>query len=154
MRSDCGCWIKIFNDETKEQGSDYEIQTGKSSWSKGRLDGIKEVYLFDGLVMASLAVTDTDWYQFDRYITTVAVGKNKPTKVHRVVQAQIKEHHVGNYFICKISKDNTLWACISEDGSCYELKKKIIKEDIGRWVSVVLRRHKQPFATLSDKGKI
>ena len=157
MRQNYGCWIKIFDDNTKEHGSDSDIQAGKASWSQGRLNNIKEVLLFDNGFMIELSIPNTDWYQFDRYLAAVAIGKNVPERTHRVIQAEIKKHHVGNLLVGSI-KNHTLFCYLinKDDKKEYDFKVQIEEQHISKWISVVLSKHKRkmPIVLFGDKGKI
>lgn len=149
-----GCWIKVFEDETKEQGLDTDIQAGKASWSKGKLDQIKEVLLYDGYSASSLAVSNTNWYQFDRYTCPVSVGPQPSHRIYRVIQAEIQQSHLDQYIIGSVISSNLYWATITKNLDGHKYEKQITEEDIGKWISIVMEQSKRPIVTLSVKGKI
>jgi len=103
-----GAWLKIFKDGTKENGSDEKITKGKASWSRGQLDNIKEVKLFNIKQEASLSIPNTSWHQFDRYQVAVTTGKQKSEITHRVVQAEIKLHHINQFVVCFQTEEYTI----------------------------------------------
>jgi len=156
MYAECGSWIKVFKDGTKEQGSDFDIQENKASWTHGRQEGITEVLLSDSLRLVSLSVFDTDWYQFDRYVATIQQGKQTPLRSHRIIQAEIKEHHVGHRVIGTLENKFFTWALVSEKEKVdeeHDYDRPIERDDIGRWISVVLYSNGPVLVSFSAKGK-
>lgn len=145
-----GAWIKIFTDGSRESGTDGQIESGKASWSRGRLDSIDHVLLFDGFNSAILKVPNTNWHQFDRFVAPVSTyGTVIPSRVARVVQAEIKPHHVG-MSIQKYRNVVHLDICEVTDSKegCF------IKENcIGEWITIVMRPNSVS-VTLSSKGKM
>jgi hypothetical protein len=88
-------WMKIFTDGTREPGSDIDIDTGRASWSRGKLENIESCVLTGFGSQISLEIPNTDWHQFDRMEVPVATGKHESIRRGRVLQAQIKVEHVG-----------------------------------------------------------
>lgn len=152
--SDHGCWIKIFDDNSKEKGTDIDIKAGTASWSRGRQTDIKEVLLFDGFLGLSLSVPDTKWYQFDRYISPVAVGQQKSLRTARAIQAEINSSHLDKYIIGSTKNSNMSWAIVSDDRKEHDLKIKVEEKHIGLWLTLVLLCQKSPIISLSNRGKI
>jgi hypothetical protein len=148
-----GAWLKLFTDGTKESGSDQEIKWGQASWSNGRLDGIEEVRLFLGRFVCCLIVPDTTWHQFDRFIAAVAEGKQSPYRTHRVLQAKICAHHLGQYVMCSNSGGYYFWAIVGDKKDCFFIKQ-ITEHHIDRWVTIVLPSRGFPYMNFSDKGKM
>jgi len=153
-----GAWFKIFEDKTEERGLDQDIKAGKASWSKGRLDGIKEVRIYDDRTTCSLYVQNTSWHQFDRFITEVVVGQTaKPTRIYRAIQAELKDHHVGQTLICSYTGAKFYWAIVQELRSLptnYFFCKLIKQNNVGQWLTMVLPLKDYPCIKFSSRGKI
>lgn len=145
-----GSWIKSFVDGSIETGSDRDIEEKKASWSKGRLDCIKEVLLIDGFLSCSLSLKNTSWYQFDRFIVPLEVGTNRPLRTHRVIQAEIKEHHVGKYLT--IQQPCCSFFCFSLIDTPTDFK--IEQKHIGKWISIILKLRHGPSLKILDKGQL
>lgn len=146
-----GGWVKIFNDATTQSGSDLDIAKGESSWSKGPLSNIKEVFLYDGLMASVLEVPDTDWYQFNRY--TIILNTESPSLVVRCVQAEVKKAHVGKYLCYNNSNSRLVWAKVSATpvgSQIYRLQES----DIGRWITIILAVNKSPELYWCPRGNI
>jgi len=150
-----GSWIKFFEDDSKEYGSDLDIQSSKASWSRGRQDKIKEVFLSDGICSLVLTVPNTNWYQFDRYITSLGIGVNTSFRTYRVIQAEIKSFHVDSYLIGFLSNQFFGWAVLSEkEDKAYNYCYQIQKTDIGKWVSLSILKEGRISISFTSKGKI
>jgi len=152
-----GAWLKLFTDNTKEHGSDKNIALGKASWTNGRLDNINEVRLFNHRQIASLSVPDTSWHQFDRFIAIVFPGTRTSEVTHRVIQAEIKSHHVGLSLVSSRTGDHFFWAIVQDIQNAKEISffnKLITKEHIGKWLTVILPEKDYPAVTFSIKGKM
>jgi len=148
-------WLKIFSNGEKEYGDDIAISLGKSSWSKGRLDDIKEVRLINKERVCSLSISDTVWHQFDRFVTPLVTdGLNSSHKIFQAVQAEIQSCHVGSFLVSSKSGNNFYWSVlrIEKDGSLFS--KRITDRDIGRWITLVLPCYDFPSIDFSPKGKI
>lgn len=139
MRLNQGSWIKVFADKTTEQGHDYLIDQKKASWTQGRQDNIKEVFLSEGLIAVTLEVPETVWYQYDRY--SVILSENPyPKRIARFIQAQISKRHIGQY-LCYNNKDiHLVWATVKPKmvGDRY----KIISTDINKWITAEISSSK------------
>lgn len=147
-----GAWIKKFRDESIEVGSDIDIEAGKASWSKGRLDDISNVYLYDGLSGASLSFPKTNWHQFDRY--TVNLGeKTRPSRIFRAIQSLIKKEYLDKYICYNCSNIRFIWACIEDSPDEYISYIKIKPEYIGMWFTSLISNTNKPQLFLTDKGK-
>lgn len=150
-----GAWVKIFTDGSRESGTDGQIEGGKASWSRGRLDSIDHVLLFDGFNSAILKVPNTDWHQFDRFIAELkGYGKIIPSRVARIIQAEIKPHHVG----MSIQKYKNvvhldLYEVTNSKEGCF-----IEENCIGKWITIVMKSGQilpdSVSVTLSSKGKM
>lgn len=136
-----GAWTKYFIDGTIEIGSDYNISRGLASWSKGRLDNIKMVDIYENDNAAGLSISDTNWHQLDRFVAAVQPGPVFGTRTHRVVQAEIKHCHVGctithwrinKYNMVKVGK--TIGSLVDD----YSIPNVIPKSAIGKWLTVVV----------------
>jgi len=152
-----GAWVKLFDDGTEEYGSDEKIAQRKASWTNGRHNGIKTVKLFNLQQIATLSVPNTSWHQFDRFIVTVAVGTQQPQVTHRVVQAEIKPHHIGQSLVCSRTGERFFWAVVqdmkdAEPNSFFY--KQIAKNHIGKWLTVILPERDYPAVTFSTRGKM
>lgn len=90
-------WIKRFVDSTEEYGSDRDIEEGKASWSKGRLEGIKECVLSAFGHEVIVSIPDTEWHQFDRMEVPVSVGQHMSIRRARVLQVKIKATHTLSF---------------------------------------------------------
>ena len=153
-----GMWLKIFTDGQPEYGTDEDIAKGKASWSRGRLDNIREVRIANQYMLCSLAVPKTSWHQFDRYLTAVMVGQEvKPTRIYQVIQAEIKPHHIGHSLISIRTGKAFHWAIVPELHKSLNagiFDKIIIDTDVGKWITVVLPRNAYPSTRFSVRGKI
>jgi hypothetical protein len=152
-----GAWVKLFVDGSKEHGSDQEIAKGNASWSRGRLDGIREVRLFGKTQVCSLSVPNTLWHQFDRFIVVVSEGTPQPIKTHQVAQAEIKDIHVGLSLVGSNNGGCYFWTMVQDIRQSNKnsfLCKLIEEEDVGKWLTVVLPSRDYPRITFSTKGKI
>ena len=152
-----GAWIKLFEDGTKEYGSDENIIKGKASWSKGQLDSIRRVTLLNSNNRASLSVPETSWHQFDRYQAVVAIGKQKSTITHRVVQAEITLDHVGQFLVCSSTEERFFRVDVQnlkDFGENDSLHKLITKDHIGKWLTIILPEKDNPTITFSIRGKM
>ena len=145
-----GSWIKSFVDGSIETGTDGDIEENKASWSKGRLDGIKDVLLIDGFVSCSLSLDNTSWHQFDRFIVPLEIGTNRPIRTHRVIQAEIKPHHVGKYL--NINKPCCSFFCCTLEDTVSEFQIK--EKHVGKWLSVILQLRHGLSVNILNKGQI
>lgn len=150
-----GLWIKYFYDGTKEIGTDYDIQEGLASWSQGELTNIKGVVLsLDADNKIFLEVPNTEWYQFDRMSALMTYGKTKSKRQYRVIQALIKQEHIGSSLFYNIPKSHIL---VSDNASSVESKfliEEISSDRTGKWLSVIVEEDKKPVIVFSKRGKI
>jgi hypothetical protein len=151
-----GAWLKLFTDGTLEHGSDELIAKREASWTRGRLDGIEKVRLFNRRRTCSLIVPNTNWHQFDRFSVIVSEGTQQPTITHRVVQAEIQSHHVGLYLVCSDSGANYAWTVVRElrDADRNRFHKKLTDKHVSQWLTVILPDRDYPGITFSTKGKM
>jgi hypothetical protein len=148
-------WLKIFKDNTKEYGGDEDIAKGKASWSRGKLDNIAEVRISNNRQTASLSVQETSWHQFDRLMVGVSVGTQHPTVTHRVIQAEVKPHHVGKSLICSNTGGCFFWAVVDEPNASSELfSKQITEAHVGKWITLILPERDYPSIAFSVRGKM
>lgn len=148
-----GAWVKFFSDGTHETGSDKDIACGRASWSKGRLDGIIEVSIEEGQTSCKLRVEDTEWFQFDRLAAPMAPGVHKPCRTHRVIQAKIKDHHVG-HIIASEQNSQKLECWIANGGILIHVRKRITEEDVGKWLTAIIPSRGTPYFVVSERGKL
>ena len=149
-------WIKFFCDGTKETGYDHEIEAGKASWSKGRLDDVSHVQISNGFNVCTLEVPDTHWHQFDRFIAPVGIGEQKPARTHMVVQAQTTPSHVGYVMIYSQPTSHMLWVTISREPktmSDNDFMRRIEARDAGRWLTLVAPSDQPPFVMFAPRGR-
>lgn len=131
-----GAWLKLFIDGSSERGSDLDIAEGKASWSRGRLDNIKSVQLFDKTLCCVLTVPDTNWHQYDRYIAPLGiVGKGISTKTARVVQAEIKPEHLG-MGVTISSSTGVLFVSLCDTPSKNDIL--ISQDHVGLWLTTYI----------------
>jgi len=147
-------WVKFFGDDTKESGSDQEIEAGVASWSKGRLDGISCVRLFNLFNVCVLKVPDTEWHQFDRFVVEANPGTHKPVRTHMVVQALLKEQHVGCLMVCDRGTSHRLRVEIKKKNGKRKFIKEITERDVGRWITLVAPSKGLPYVAFADKGRL
>lgn len=140
-----GYWVKIFDDGTTEVGTDSAIASKQASWSRGRLQDIVRVDLATRYNAATLQVGQTEWHQFDRFIATVQEGQLQSQLVYRAIQAKILPEFLGRYLI---SHDN-MWTLVEHGGDL-----QITESLIGQWITLVMPVDKDPYITLSERGKI
>ena len=144
-------WVKRFTDETTEVGSDQNIALGKSSWTKGRLDNIKEVFITDGLSSASFIFPNTQWHQFDRY--KVEFDTKKSVRIFRAIQVMITEDYVDKYICYNCNNARFMWACIKDfrgKGASYF---KIQNEHVSKWLTLLVSINDKPQLLLTEKGR-
>ena len=146
-----GAWIKLFDDGSRELGTDHQIECGLASWSRGRLDGILEVQLANRGILASLSVPKTNWHQFDHFIAQVQVGKVVPERLFRVVQAELKAEHKGMFLLREWNGTFIYW--ISVEPSTKKDSVEITEEMIGKWITLVLPEFGYPYMILAERGK-
>lgn len=146
-----GVWIKSFNNGSIEIGSDFLIAEGKASWSKGQLHNIKEVFLSEGINAVTLEISNTEWYQFDRYKAFLA--EKQTYRISRYLQAKITKEHIG-FYLCYNNEDIHLcWGCLRNrpiGTFCY----KITSQDVDKWITVQLSLSNKPSIVLCKKGSI
>lgn len=147
---DVGSWVKIFDDGSLEHGHDCLIKEHKASWSRGRLSGIKEVFLSDGLLAATLEVPDTEWHQFDRYMAFM-MNESESIRKGRFVQAKILPEHVGMY-LCYNNQDIRLvWASV-KDKPIGPNCRLVTPDDVGQWLTIKVSHREQPIVFLAERG--
>jgi len=145
-----GVWIKLFNDGSSEHGSDSDIINKQASWSRGRLDGIESVQIFEGNVGVVLVVPNTEWYQYDRYVALLDTpGVHVPTRVARVVQALIKPEHIGKRVNFK-QAIGLFYASLEDTPS--EQGLLVCKEHVGLWISIYVLINKQAGIQFCERG--
>lgn len=144
-----GAWVKFFEDGSHELGTDDQVNSGEASWSKGRLDSIKEVHLTNKVVLASLNVPDTIWHQFDRF--SFSFDTNTSSRLLRVVQAEIKEHHKDMFLLKEWAGKYLFWVSVENKNGIESIK--ITKDDIGKWITLVLPEDGHPYAVITSKGR-
>ena len=152
-----GAWLKLFKDGTKEYGSDENIIKRKASWSLGRLKDITEVRLFNLSKEAGLLVPETSWHQFDRYQVIITTGTQQSEITHRVVQAEIKPHHVGQLLVGSPIGNCCFWGVVQnvEDFKKNSFfQKTITKDHIGKWLTVILSEEDPPAIVFSTRGQM
>lgn len=142
-----GSWVKIFKDQTKEHGSDKDIELKKASWSKGRLDNIISVQLFEKSVCCVLSVPNTEWYQYDRYMASLSVG-SQSFRSARVVQAKITPSHVGKY----ISSSYAPGALLIEINTKSKNGILVKAKDVNLWLTAYILVNKKIGLTVCEKG--
>ncbi len=145
-----GAWIKLFKDGSSEHGSDLNIKEGKASWSRGLLDNIKSVQLFDKTYCCVLDIPNTEWYQYDRYLAMLGnVGKNMSSRTARIIQAKITPEHIYKT-LCLTEFPGVLMATLCDDKS----KDGILvsQEHVNLWVTMYILVHGQIGITISKRG--
>jgi len=134
-------WIKHFNDGTLETGWDQDIVTKKSSWSKGRLDGLVGVDIIVSDLMSSLSVPGGigAWHQSDSYVSVMSMlGKPVPAKLkHRQVQYRLQPDDIGKLIYeqgTSIFVLKPLPSSAFGGGLC--MIQPIEEEHIGKWITL------------------
>ena len=148
-----GMWQKLFSDGSSELGTDFQIQRGEASWSKGNLKDIESVQLSSNHIIACLTVPYTSWHQFDRFEVKINEGVPSSKRVYRVIQAEVKPHHVGKYLVQRDRGKQIFWVFVD----LLPLPKESIKINpsmIGKWITVVVPERGYPYLILSSKGQI
>jgi hypothetical protein len=144
-----GAWVKVFKDGTSERGSDLDIINKKASWSKGRLKNIVSVSLFDKNKCCVLSVSETDWYQYDRYMAMLGgTGENMATRVARIVQARLQNKHLGK----KIQIVKSIGITVVDLSDNIDSNFVISKEHIGQWITIYLLVNGKSGVIISEKG--
>jgi hypothetical protein len=158
-------WIKYFNDGSEEKGSDEDIEKGLASWSRGRLEGIESVSLFKEGHKASIVIPNTEWHHFDRYVALLEYGANESARVARVIQAEIKEDHVGRRLLYSSRlqrkeaidyyEEKIIMDCLFSNLSPGEQELvNINKEHTGRWFTFIWNEEGPSKIGFSDKGRM
>ena len=143
-------WIKLFTDGSLEDGSDELIDSNKASWSKGRLDNIKSVYINGNKYTVGLKILNTKWHQFDRYLTLV--GSNESVKQLRVIQAQITKDHLGMYINTDLVHNITEYSLSKKP---IDSLFKITNSFLNKWITIVGHEfNKRHYLLISEKGKV
>lgn len=148
-----GAWVKFFTDGTQERGSDADISRGSASWTRGRLDSIEEVSITEGRISCKLKVADTEWFQFDRLAAPMAPGVHRPCRTHRVIQAKIKDHHVGLSVEGLQDGPQRRWYWL-DNKSFGATVMKIALTDVGKWITAIIPSRGIPYVVISERGKI
>ena len=144
-----GYWKKHFSDGEKEFGPD---NTETTSWSKGRLDDIREVHLSDDSSNARLVLPNTEWHQFDRYELNLETGQEKRTL--RIVQAKIQKEHLGFMMQYGGNDDFLIVQYLNNASETIRYPSETITENLlGKWATVVLPKNKKPYFLICNKGK-
>lgn len=150
-----GLWIKYFYDGTKEIGTDYDIEEGLASWSQGELTNIKGVVLsIDFGTKIFLEVPNTEWHQFDRMSVLVTYGTTKPKRQYRVIQALIKQEHVGLPLLYHLNSSHVMVSNNTFDVRHKGFMESILPNRVGKWLSVVMQEDKKSIVVFSERGKI
>lgn len=146
-----GVWTKLFDDGSSETGTDFQITTGKASWTRGRLEGIKEVQLANEVLLASLSVPNSSWNQFDHFIVKVNKEQPIPIRLFRVVQAEVKEHHKGMFLLKKWNGNYIFFVSVTP----LEGVDSILITDlmVGKWITLILPERGLPSMNISERGK-
>jgi len=146
-----GAWVKYFQNGSSEIGSDLNIQAEKASWSNGKLKDIYKVQLSEGVRSVILKVCDTEWYQFDRFISFLEnTNEIKPTRSARVIQAKVQKSHKDQY-VTYSNQSACEWVIVQDD---IEENGILIKQEhINQWITVVLFANGKIDICFSDKGK-
>ena len=142
-------WIKIFSDYSIENGSDYNIINNNASWTKGRLVDIGSVNLFFVNKLVSVCAPNTEWYQFDRYLSLLISNTTQNNRVARIVQFKINKDISNKYIHIYKYSNNRVTIYVSS-------RKSDIKLDnyLNKWVSVILEKNGNINMRLSDKKGI
>jgi hypothetical protein len=151
-----GAWIKVFNDGSTENGLDSDIEAKKASWSKGRLSDISKVQIYEKMIECVLSVQETNWHQFDRYTADISsVGTVKSKRIGRVIQAEIKQQHVGMYLCYNIEDHRFLWANVTNYASKQDSQKviRITSNLVGQWISLCISSSKNGTLWIGERGK-
>jgi hypothetical protein len=143
-------WIKIFKDGSSEHGTDLEVDTGKASWTKGRLDSIVEVQISNKAIVACLTLSETEWYQFDRFI--IDFDTQEKTRVFKVIQGKITRKHVGKY-LRETHINTCMYNFFLDNKTSSDRDIFITKDMVDLWVGVSLPEIGTPCVCVSEKGK-
>jgi len=146
-----GIWIKFFEDRTRERGSDKDISNGQASWSKGKLDNIRCVQLFEKNLCCALTVPNTEWHQYDRYMASMGAVDctiKQSFRSARVIQAKITPEHVGKSISC-VSSTGVFLAELTCDAKDATLIKE---ENVGLWITLYILANGQAGMKFCEKG--
>lgn len=151
-------WEKVFVDKQTELGTDEDISKGLASWSNGRLDGIASCRLWGFMCVVELVLPDTEWHQFDKMFVPVYQGTMPPRRTHRVLQAQIKQDHVGKFLLITRTghfNEQRRYQLVEEPAEAAANKEyvEIEQEHVGKWVTLILDSKGHHFV-FTDKGRI
>jgi hypothetical protein len=149
-------WIKFFKDGTQEQGTEKDIRAGFASWSRGCLDNITSVKLAHKVRTCTLAVKETEWHQFDRYVAIISGGSQRPKLVCRAVQALIDKSHIGQYIIYTRSGSSYHASIVSEMPSIKRavFVKPVLEHYVGSWLTIAMPHNDYPYIALAAKGSL
>jgi len=143
-----GTWTKVFKDGSTEVGTDAQITNQKASWSRGRLDNIKSVEIYEKNFGISCTIDNTSWHQFDRFISFFNQTGPQCNRVFRAIQAQIKQKHIGKYII--INRIQFVYfITINDTGPGFMIANK----HIDKWLTFAISHSGKFNMSISEKGK-
>ena len=154
-----GGWIKHIYGNQKEYGTDDLIEKKLASWSKGKLESIHGVTLFnDSQFVCNLSVPLTEWHQFDRFCMIASNTGAETRRLARVVQAKITEQHIGmNLYECKSNVNNksSVYYFLKQLDVGHGGDQILLPYTIGKWLSMILLpENKSIIQIADDKGSI
>lgn len=141
-------WIKYFNDGSVEIGSDDLIKEKKASWTNGKLSNISKVSISGFSKNAILDIPNTEWFQFDKYL--LHLEDSSPFRIARIIQAQIKEPFINQYLCYNKNKSDLFYL----SNKRIKFSKKIEKDMLGKWISIVILDNKIDSFIVPNKGSL
>lgn len=142
-------WIKYFADGTKEIGIDKDVKTRKVSWSKGRLNNIKEVQIqHNSTGQWALISGPGEFWQSDTYEVAVLQSGNGQI-TNRTIYRKFQD---GDSYMRCIEVDGCLHIVIGDyicngEGTFFDIKS----EWIGRWLELDIEIGNNVTCSIVDK---
>ena len=132
-------WIKHFVDTRNETGKDADLMSGKASWAKGRLEGLRAATLsFAGSIIKVDAMNPgAEIWQKDQFIA--GVGSNLSTqRIARSLGLKVTEHDVGKCAYIHHEGHQVYRLCIEQNAP--DKYMVLLERDIGSWLVLKISR--------------
>lgn len=142
-------WIKHFADNTREVGTDNDVQRGRASWSKGRLEDMIDAEVFYGEKIISI-ISPGKFWQSDDY--EVPLHGTEPKLVVRRLQRQLKE---GETFAISIDHNSILAAGPVNLRQTWHCSVLVVTESMdGKWLTLEYNLERDRFTYRIEENKI
>lgn len=153
-------WIKYFTDGSIAEGLDDQVDAKEASWSKGQLENIRSINVIGNRYNFILEIENTEWHQFDRFITVV--GSDSSIRQLRVIQAKIQEHHLEKYLLFRTHSNLSNRGMIMinptkdiQDSSSFKTINAYLLDNrfLNKWITVVGNDAAQQYGLMITEKK-